>query len=346
MALDALQALAYEGHPDDTAKTFKEHGNDYFKAKRYKEALGFYHQGLEAKPGSKELLESLYLNCAACNHELENYGRALHDTRNAMIVNPRSLKALYRAIKAFLALDRLQDALGASDLARELGAEKDFDTLIQKVQDRAAALEKRKKEQAERERRSKAMKEAVRVACLARGLWIEHSSRQDDVHSPHFDPEALPANASLSLPLTDCESWQAPDPIRTPLLFPVVLMYPEHGTSDLIAEFHEDTTIGQHLDAMFPIEARGSLPWDTAGEYVSKNLSVIAVTHQKRLLRVGHKFSLRTFMDQAAKDPSSGKPEDRDGVVLNNGTISLAVFPKNSQAERTWLDALKAHKST
>lgn len=69
-ALDALQALAYEGHPDDAARNFKEQGNEYFRAKRYYEALGFYRQGLDAKPGGQALLESLFLNCAACNLEL------------------------------------------------------------------------------------------------------------------------------------------------------------------------------------------------------------------------------------------------------------------------------------
>lgn len=65
-ALDALQALAFEGHPDDAAENFKQQGNEYFRAKRYREALGFYRQGLDAQPQGKPLLESLFLNSAAC----------------------------------------------------------------------------------------------------------------------------------------------------------------------------------------------------------------------------------------------------------------------------------------
>ncbi|KAI3618519.1 hypothetical protein CBS9595_002882 [Malassezia furfur] len=335
-ALDALQALAYEGHPDDAAKNFKEQGNEYFRAKRYREAIGFYRQGLDAKPDSKELLD-----CVRRALTPENYGRALHDTRNAMLVNPRSLKALYRATKAFLALNRLDDARGACDLADEFGGGADFAPLRAKVDERAAVLERRAKERTERERRARLLADAVRMACVARGLWLARSTTQDDTHAPHFDPAALPAYASPELPLLGSTPWRAPDPIRTPLLFPVVLLYPEHGQSDLIAEFHEDTTIGQHLDAMFPEAARGQLPWDTAGAYVAPNLSAIAVTHQGRVLRVGRKLSLREFMDQAATTPADGNPEHRDGLVLNNGTLTLAVFPRHSAAERTWVDAAK-----
>ena len=65
------------------------------------------------------------------------------------------------------------------------------------------------------------------------------------------------------------------------------------------------------------------------------------MTHQGRVLRVGRKLSLREFMDQAATTPPDGNPEHRDGLVLNNGTLTLAVFPKHSEAERTWVDAAK-----
>jgi len=57
----------------DIAGGFKQQGNDYFKGKRYREALGFYNQAIDAKPDDKALLESLFLNRAACNLELREY---------------------------------------------------------------------------------------------------------------------------------------------------------------------------------------------------------------------------------------------------------------------------------
>jgi hypothetical protein len=56
--------------PQEIAQNFKEQGNDYFKGKRFREALGFYNQGIDAKPTDGTLLQSLLSNRAACNLEL------------------------------------------------------------------------------------------------------------------------------------------------------------------------------------------------------------------------------------------------------------------------------------
>ena len=57
----------------EIAQNFKEQGNEYFKGKRYREALGFYSQGLDAKAEDKTLLEALLCNRAACNLELSEH---------------------------------------------------------------------------------------------------------------------------------------------------------------------------------------------------------------------------------------------------------------------------------
>jgi hypothetical protein len=54
----------------EVAQNFKEQGNEYFRGKRYREALGFYTQGVEAKADDGRLREALLLNRAACNLEL------------------------------------------------------------------------------------------------------------------------------------------------------------------------------------------------------------------------------------------------------------------------------------
>ena len=86
-AISALQSLAHEGTPDgefafvemrkiltnfltEIAQNFKDQGNNYFKAKRYREALGFYTQGIDASPTDIVLQEALLCNRAACNLEL------------------------------------------------------------------------------------------------------------------------------------------------------------------------------------------------------------------------------------------------------------------------------------
>jgi hypothetical protein len=54
----------------EIAQNFKEQGNEYFRGKRYREALGFYTQGVDTKPDDAQLREALLLNRAACNLEL------------------------------------------------------------------------------------------------------------------------------------------------------------------------------------------------------------------------------------------------------------------------------------
>lgn len=258
-------------------------------------------------------------------------------------MNPRSAKALYRAAKAFLALDRVKDAQGCCDMARDLDLSNvDFERLQAQVQERAAQLERREREREERKRRTALENEALQIAIVARGLWVTQSDDPPDNPTPlHFDADARPAYSALDMPLLGTETWKAPDPIRTPLVFPVMLLYPQHNTSDLISEYHEDTPIGMHLDVMFPPEARGSLPWDPQGEYVASQLSVLARTRKGRILRVGHKLSLRTLMDQAAQPGADGNMEDRDGIVLRDGIVDLFVFPKDAPAERAWIAATK-----
>lgn len=87
VTMNALQSLVFEGTPDgeytdrnsftltysqitEIAQNFKQQGNDYFKGKRYREAMGFYTQGIDANPDDQKLTEALLSNRAACNLEL------------------------------------------------------------------------------------------------------------------------------------------------------------------------------------------------------------------------------------------------------------------------------------
>jgi hypothetical protein len=57
------------------AKGFKDQGNEYFKRKRFREALGFYTQGIDAKPDDPSIREALLSNRAACNLELSELNK-------------------------------------------------------------------------------------------------------------------------------------------------------------------------------------------------------------------------------------------------------------------------------
>ncbi|KAK0532845.1 HSP70/90 co-chaperone [Tilletia horrida] len=357
--LDALQSLAFDGTPDEVAENFKGQGNEYFKAKRYRDAATFYDKALDAHPTEPKLLENLHLNRAACNLELKNYGKVLRDTSAALKLNPNASKAFYRAARALLALRRARDALDCCTRAGAdvVAADPGFKALTERARREAENEEKREREAKERERRKVEEERALNVAFLARGLWIEKNTRPPDNPFPaHFDPDALAPESRPDLPLLN-STWRAPDPIRTPLVLPVFLLYPQHDQSDLITHFHEDETIGDRLDAVFPSDAPPQ-PWDAERrEYVSKRLVVYASTRRRRLFKVGRGLTLRELMDKGAESPSSTATDsaptaeeqrkaraERDGLILRDGILSLIVLPRESEAEREWVAKFKRER--
>lgn len=164
----------------EISQNFKEQGNDYFKGKRYREAIGFYTQGLDAKPTDSMLQEALYCNRAACNLELsmwslscmgaltnnvENYGLVLKDCSRALSVNAKSPKALYRSASALLALDRLEEALDCCDRCLVFDP---HNQVVQSLRSRAENAKKAKdrqhQENEERIRREKEERQLLRIA--------------------------------------------------------------------------------------------------------------------------------------------------------------------------------------
>lgn len=348
-ALDALQSLAFDGTPDEVALNFKTQANDYFKSKRYREALGFYSQAIDANPEDKALLETLYANRAACNLELQNYGATLRDTSQVLGLNKANEKAYYRATKALIALDRCEDAVQCAKAALAVNPDNEaMRALEKKAEERLEKLAKAEEEKKERKRREEGMQKALQQALVVRGLWLETTPRPPDNPQPaHFDPESLPPQSSLSLPLLGLTKWTPPDVIRTPLILPLFFIYPQHAQSDFISDYHEDTPLSAYLSTIFPSSTRGSLPWDTKGEYYDENLQVYATTRKQRLLKLGKKLTLRQVMDQGFKEADLSKGEDgvkdRDGLVMRDGILSLVVVPKG-KAEKAWVEGFKAER--
>jgi hypothetical protein len=123
------------------------------------------------------------------------------------------------------------------------------------------------------------------------------------------------------------------------LAFPVFFLYPQYAVSDMISEFFEDTTFGEHLQTMFPHQAPPK--WDVEHQYVVGKLSIYAPTHTRRLLRVGMKKTLREVFVDAAK--VKDKPDIKDGLELKEGCLTFVILPKDSEVEKNWI---KEYKST
>ncbi|KAI1487175.1 TPR-like protein [Biscogniauxia mediterranea] len=277
---EALKALAYEGTPLENASDFKERGNECFKQRRWADAKEFYTKGVlilaaeerkrkqaaaselkskgqgegkgeeEKQEGDEEeeirnqraVLESLYVNRAACHLELQNYRSCWLDGAAALRLNDRNLKAYYRAARAFLAVGRLAEADDAC--ARGLALDGSNAALRAVARDviarseEAAAKARRDEERRARESRREAL---LRAALRARGIRTRATPRP---------PELEDARVRL---VPD------PDDARSALAFPAVLLYPDTLQSDFVKAFGEADCLADHLAYVLPP------PWD-AGE--------------------------------------------------------------------------------
>lgn len=133
-------------------------------------------------------------------------------------------------------------------------------------------------------------------------------------YEPHFDPE---------------------DPSGNTMVLPVLFMYPQYATTDLISHFQEDTPFAAHLNVMFPPNAPAP-EWDKKGEYVDGNMVVLGWTRRQRLLKIGKKTTLRDVC-KAAKTKNA---EPKDGLELRDGTLTFVVLPKGVE-EQKWVEDFK-----
>jgi len=318
----ALQSLAHEGTPDEIAQNFKEQGNDYFIGKRYREALDFYTQGIDAKPTDPVLIEALLCNRAACNLELMNNGSVLKDCSKAIMTNPRSSKAHYRSALALMALERFDEAIDCCDRCLQFDEKnKDVRALRQKAENQKTAKEKRERERQERIREEQEHKRRLEAAFKERNLIVisPTNGSSENPYAPSFDPE---------------------DPTNGTLIVPVFFLYPQYATSDVISHFVEDTQFSAHLVAMFPPEAPEP-EWDKNHEYAADKLVVYAITRRKRLLKIGKKMTLRDVF-KASKE-KEGQP--KDGLELKDGCLTFVVLPKGA-TETDWVEEFKKSRDS
>ncbi|ORX36324.1 hypothetical protein BD324DRAFT_580799 [Kockovaella imperatae] len=352
--LQGLRSLVLDGEGDEVATNFKNHGNELYAQKSYRDAVDAYTSGLNAKPTISELRVSLLNNRAASHLALKNYGSVLKDTGLIIALciqqgETAPIKALYRAAQALIALERWREAKDVVQRAKQIPGEENK-VEWRKLDETIESSQKREAEKRERIRREKLSSSALDQAIKSRGLiLVKTSSPPDNPHPVHFDPEALPPAPPLHVSGSSASSgsheiW-LPPPIDTTLIYPVFLLYPSHSQSDFITHFSEETSLSDHLNVMFPSvsptsNSPASPEWDTKREYVTENLVVYVETAQKRLLKAGKDLTLREVIKKAVKESAdgSGKP---DGMVMRDGLLSFVVLVKGDQ-EKQWIDQFKA----
>ena len=273
--VDAIQALIEDGETAESLAThWKTKGNEIFQTAKthniryYQDALQFYSKaiayGLEALKlpveqraldyNITELLAQIYSNRSAVHLALRNYGSCRSDAAVAIKYDCTHIKSYYRGAKASQKLQKPQDTLR---YCRE-GLQIDPNSkLLQQLEQEAHLLleniQSKKDEEAKKFQQLESQVAQYRLWCLSRGIRVGCSLFQDQrirqyELAPHVD--------------SDKE-----------MVWPVLFLYDEYQTSDVVQAFGEHDTFVEHVANMFP-EGGPYCEWDTEKSYRASNLLV------------------------------------------------------------------------
>lgn len=136
-----------------------------------------------------------------------------------------------------------------------------------------------------------------------------------------------------ALELEDAAICLRPDPLAltSVLHFPVLLLYPAHGTSDFVKQVAETEIWGHVLQMVLgggEEEEEERLPFDERGEYTVEGVESFMETREGGMVKVGRKVRVL--------DVLAGKGEVVDGVVR------VFVVPKGRV--RGWVDEMKERR--
>lgn len=329
----ALEALSYEGTSLENATDFKESGNEAFKEKRWSDAREHYGRGIVVITGEEKrrkrgekpkendpegdgpaeiakqrtVLETLYVNRAACHLETKNHRSCWLDCNAALQLNPRNVKAWYRSAKALLAVGRIAEADDAC--AGGLAVDADNGPLKAVARDiiaKAQAAEEKAAEENQQKIEVAAKEALLRKALQDRGIKVRRSARPPEMGDAKLELVPDPENKTIGT-----------------LSFPTVLLYPVHYESDFIKAFNERESLMQHFGYVFP------LPWDREAEYSANNVECFMETVSGGLVRVGKKVPLLKVLSM-------------DNVEVVDGVVKIYMVPK-AKAEG-WVKEFKKAK--
>ncbi|XP_074077452.1 tetratricopeptide repeat protein 4 isoform X2 [Macrotis lagotis] len=264
--LACLQSLIFDDERplEEQAKTYKDEGNDYFKDKDYKRAVASYTEGLRKKCSDPTLNAVLLTNRAAAQFYLGNLRSALNDVTAARKLKPNHLKAIVRGAICHLELKNFSEAMSWCDEGLKLDAKEKKLLETRAKADKLKRVEQRDVRKAKlKERKDEAQKEALLHAVQARNIQVmSATSTEDEDEEPMAPPGGLGSENAVGARVSLDDQGR--------LSWPTLLLYPEHGQTDFISAFHEDSRFIDHLLVMF----EELPPWDLERKYLPDRLEV------------------------------------------------------------------------
>ncbi|XP_041087026.1 tetratricopeptide repeat protein 4 isoform X1 [Polyodon spathula] len=335
--LACLQSIIFS---DDTpleeqATTYKNEGNDYFKEKKYKQAIASYSEGLKKKCGDTELNAVLHTNRAAAQFHLGNFRSALNDALAAKKLKPDHQKAIIRGALCLVELKKYSEAISWCDegLRADPKEKKLLELRLQADQLRRAwerdarkSKLKEKKKQCEEAALLKAIKDR-KIKLFAPAKAQRRSSDDEE------DEEGVSgALAELSLDGISSENATGARVFLDEsgsLNWPVLFLYPECGQTDFISAFHEGTRFLDHLTVMFGEELP---PWDTERKYRPQDLQLyFADEEREEVYQVNPEHTLLEVLKH-------------DRYFIKAGTANFIVLVKGSSFCKEFLSDKKVHR--
>lgn len=223
--LEALKSLAYEGEPEEIATNFKNQGNECYKVKRYNDAIAYYTKGLDVDCKIPSINSALYLNRAACNLELKNYRRCIEDCKHVLILDEKSVKACYRAAKAYFYVERYEEAKQIALYGLEIESNNiSLKDLVCKIESKVKAIELSKAKKEKELKEVQFRKETLERAIKLRNIVLIESKK----------PVELLEEAHMHL--------EDSSDIESQLIFPAIIFYPTIDEFDFIAQVSELST--------------------------------------------------------------------------------------------------------
>lgn len=304
--LEAIAALK-----QSSALEFKEKGNQYVKMgkKHYSDAIDCYTRAINQKALSDSETSILFSNRAHVNLLLGNLRRALIDANDAIKLLPSNIKAIYRAAKASLSLNLLDEAQDYCQKGLQL--DPDNEELKKLHKQIGLKIFEIKKHEAEV---SKAISEAKEIvsAMENRGLKIGKAMYRE--------------LTGLRKPVLDKSNI---------LHWPVLLLYAEVMSSDFIEDFCETDMFSVHLDMVFAEDQ--PLPWDDKNNYKREFIELYYEAGSGPRLS---KEKLLHYLLEGTAAASNGEDEEKNAVEdLKQNTSSPKWIKVNER--RTLHDVLK-----
>lgn len=311
--VEALQAMAYEGDPDEVAENFRRQGNDKFKIRFFHDAIHFYTQALNQRSGVDSIELACLGNRAQANLNLKNYRQCINDCREVIKREPHNTKAWFRSSKAYLHLDRPDEAAMCAARGLVLSPENpDFQELQDQAVKRRTTLNELEKSRKVKEAEAEAKTRALQMALDLHHIERRWSDPRSDDAAKRGNPEGLKPHLEVD-----------GDP-TSELYLPVLILYPLTMKTDILQSVDTNTdiaTIAHQLLTPPP-------PWLNPDEYQSRNVDVFSQTESGGLAKVGLRSNLAKVV--ATKTPP---------IIMVDNMLRLYILPKNHT--KSWLSSFK-----